>query len=277
MADLLGFTSPLAMRGKAFGDYWDDVVKDLFPTIFSQFKAGLENPHELQLRRCDGQPVTVILTCRVQRDEEGRFVRTHCTLIDISERRAQATQILEVNAELEDMVSSRTDLLNKAIVHLHRLASEDALTGLWRRWRFEETAKQEIKRSQRYGIPLSLVALDVDHFNGHPVGDQVLIQLSQLLKQNLRSVDALARWSGDEFMILLPHTSEEDARTVLEKLRVLIAETDFPSVGKVTFSAGMVEWRPDLSFDKWFAQANDALNAVKAGGQSPILVPAQIE
>jgi GGDEF domain-containing protein len=67
-------------------------------------------------------------------------------------------------------------------------------------------------------------------------------------------------------MILLPHTAVQDALTVLEKLRALMAENDLPNIGKVTFNAGTAEWGPDLSFDRWLTQADDALYVAKGDG-----------
>lgn len=276
MADLLGFDSTEAMMGKDFAGFMDDSAKDAFLLMFDQIKANLGGRSELNMRRCDGSPITAILTSRVQRDEEGRFVRTHCTLVDISERRALENQVHELNADLEAKVEARTAELQQAMTYFHRLASEDSLTGLWRRWRFEEAAEQEMDRTRRYGGPLSLAILDVDHFKnindqlGHSAGDQVLIRLSRLLKDNLRSVDVLARWGGEEFVIMLPNTSVQDALGVIEKLRDLTFRESFPAMGTVTLSGGIAEWQPGQTFDGWFTEADDALYAAKAAGRNRI-------
>lgn len=276
MANLLGFDTPEAMLGKNFADYWDDAVRDQFPAVYGQFKVDHGTRNELQLRRCDGSPVTVILTGRVQRDKNGRFVRTHCTLTDISERRSMENKILKLNADLEARVEARTAELNDAIAHLQRLASEDSLTGLWRRWRFEESVDLELDRVQRYGGVLSLAILDVDHFKnindqyGHSAGDQVLVRLAALLKQHLRSVDVLARWGGEEFAVMLPKTNVRDAMTVVEKLREMVFRECFPIVGTVTVSGGIAEWQPGQTFDDCFTRADDALYVAKAEGRNRI-------
>jgi len=101
----------------------------------------------------------------------------------------------------------------------------DALTGLYNRRKFFNLAGQELERSQRYQTPFSVVTLDVDWFKkvndtyGHDMGDQALREVSSRLRAGVRSVDVVARIGGEEFAILLPETSLEEARQVAERLR----------------------------------------------------------
>src|SRR4051812_25067909 len=100
----------------------------------------------------------------------------------------------------------------------HRLASEDSLTGLTNRRRFFKLATQELARSRRYGSPLAIVLVDLDHFkhvndtHGHQIGDKALVHASGILARAVRDVDVVARYGGEEFVILLPMTATSGAK-----------------------------------------------------------------
>jgi diguanylate cyclase (GGDEF)-like protein len=125
-------------------------------------------------------------------------------------------------------------------------------------------------------VPVSLLMLDLDRFKaindtyGHLVGDRVLIELTRRLGHHLREVDILARWGGEEFMILMPHGGAREAVHAAEKLRALVAERAFPEVGAVTVSIGVAEYRPRERDDAWIKRADDALYAAKAGGRNRV-------
>ena len=114
LADLLGFDTPAQMIGLDFIDYWHDDIKDQFDINYDQFKATHSIEGELQLYRCDGQLISVRVAGRIQRDAEGRFLRTHCILIDISERQRMESEIRQLNTELEAKVVERTEELRNS-------------------------------------------------------------------------------------------------------------------------------------------------------------------
>ena len=119
------------------------------------------------------------------------------------------------------------------IGELDQLAGTDKLTGAWNRRRFEETVETEMDRLRRYGQRLSLMILDVDHFKkindlyGHPVGDQVLIDLSNTIRSSLRASDSLTRWGGEEFVILCPNTTADIVSRLAERLRKKLLQWNF--------------------------------------------------
>jgi diguanylate cyclase (GGDEF)-like protein len=123
---------------------------------------------------------------------------------------------------------------------------------------------------------LSLLLFDIDHFktindtHGHLAGDQVLVELTRRVRQHLRTGDLLARWGGEEFVVLLPHTRGEDALELAEKLRHLIAGEPFPAAGQVTSSFGVAEFRPHETSDLWLTRVDGALYAAKAGGRNRV-------
>ena len=166
--------------------------------------------------------------------------------------------------------------LQAANAELQRLATTDRLTGAWNRTYLEETLVAEMGRAERYRQPLSLLIFDIDHFkaindtHGHLVGDEVLIELTRRVRAHLRAVDVLARWGGEEFVLLLPHCGGLEAQQVADKLRALVAEPPFPVAGQVTASFGLAQWQPEEPLDTWLKRADDALYAAKAAGRNRV-------
>lgn len=111
---------------------------------------------------------------------------------------------------------------------LYQLSIHDELTGIYNRREFNREMEDEINRYNRYKRPLALIMLDMDHFKtfndtyGHPVGDHVLKRVAETIQANLRSTDKVCRYGGDEFAIILPETSEEDALRIGNQLLFLI-------------------------------------------------------
>jgi diguanylate cyclase (GGDEF)-like protein len=107
----------------------------------------------------------------------------------------------------------------------YQMAITDCLTGLFNRRHFDQCLAEESLRAARYGHAISLIMLDIDHFKlcndryGHPVGDRILVQVANVLRQSVRRTDILSRYGGDEFAILLPETDGEGARVVAGKVR----------------------------------------------------------
>lgn len=161
---------------------------------------------------------------------------------------------------------------------LERLATTDPLTGIFNRRYFEAVAAAEISRSQRYGTPLSLAIFDIDHFKsvndrfGHHEGDQVLIRITHLARTHLRTSDTLARWGGEEFIILLPHRDAGQAAKVADSLRSLIARYAFDTVGNLSCSFGVAQLSLDETFDAWVDRADRALYGAKTSGRNAVCV-----
>jgi diguanylate cyclase (GGDEF)-like protein/PAS domain S-box-containing protein len=161
---------------------------------------------------------------------------------------------------------------------LEQLATTDPLTGAANRRRFNEALHLEIARSRRYGVPLSLVILDIDYFKrindnlGHPVGDQVLMQITELISGNIRETDMFARLGGEEFAILAPNCDAGCARLFAEKLRRLVESHAFPQVGRVTCSFGAASHCNTDDEDSLFRRADEALYNAKGGGRNRVVV-----
>ena len=133
----------------------------------------------------------------------------------------------------------------------------------------------------RYKTPLSLVLFDIDNFKkindtyGHPVGDQVLIQLSRFVPNLIRSTDLLARWGGEEFLILAPGSDGPMASQVAEKLRDAIGTLVFHQVKSVTCSFGVAQYAPGETAAELIARADAALYQAKTSGRDQVKLAPQ--
>lgn len=159
---------------------------------------------------------------------------------------------------------------------LNRLAVTDPLTGAWNRRHGEQIFNGDMEEARRYGPPLSLLMIDIDHFkdindtHGHQVGDTVLIELTRRLSQNLRGSDTLVRWGGEEFVILTRHCPIEDALPLAEKIRGLVADNPFDGIGTVTVSIGVSQLQPSDDLTGWMDRADRAMYAAKAAGRNAV-------
>ncbi|OGB69087.1 MAG: hypothetical protein A2486_04790 [Burkholderiales bacterium RIFOXYC12_FULL_65_23] len=277
MADLLGFDSPQQLLGLDFIDFWSDQCRSQFDSAYDQFKANHNVDGEITLRRRDGRPVDVLFTGRIQRDAQGRFLRTHCVLLDISERRAMEQHVLQLNAELESKVEARTAALAQANEELHHQARHDALTGLANRMAANERLRSEFLLMKRSLHPYAVLLLDIDHFKrvndslGHDAGDKVLQGVAHLLRASLRESDLLARWGGEEFLVLLPATDMTEACLVAEKLRQAVEQAPDLGAGGITLSIGVATAGPDqLSEDDAVRLADLRLYGAKKAGRNRV-------
>lgn len=179
---------------------------------------------------------------------------------------------------LEARVSERTQALQDALAAAHVLAITDSLTRAFNRRQMETLVHDEVERAQRYHQPMSLIILDIDYFKavndnyGHPMGDKVLRQVSDLLASSLRQSDSLGRWGGEEFLILLPQIHLGAAASVAEKLRLAIGSADFGIASPVTISLGVAELTPDESAGDWIKRADQALYLAKERGRNQLAV-----
>jgi len=155
-------------------------------------------------------------------------------------------------------------------------ATTDPLTGLFNRLKFNEALASEMLRAERYNSPLSLILYDVDHFkavndtHGHQAGDKVLVNLSRLASASIRHSDLLARWGGEEFVILVPGCDAAMAREAAEKLRTAISDIEFEEVGTVSCSFGVAEYVEGESVETLIARVDEALYQAKVNGRNRV-------
>jgi diguanylate cyclase (GGDEF)-like protein len=185
-------------------------------------------------------------------------------------------------------LESVADICATAIQNAHyvervkQLAYLDGLTGIFNRRFFELRIMEEIERARRYGTGMAVIMADIDQFKrlndefGHVLGDEVLRQVSSLFHQQLRKIDVVCRFGGEEFAILLTQTNAHHAMNIAEKLRKMVAAWQFPGVPRtVTISAGAAAF-PDhgTTRDDLVRAADAALYAAKQAGRNRVCLGA---
>jgi diguanylate cyclase (GGDEF)-like protein len=169
--------------------------------------------------------------------------------------------------------------LKEAYRRIEELAEVDELTGALNRRSIMRTLDEEIARALRLNNPCAVALIDLDWFKrindayGHPTGDEVLRTFAITMFANIRSIDKFGRYGGEEFLLLLADTSEDEAAQMLDRLRTIIAELDWRAFSaglRVTISAGVTTLRKDDSTDTLLARADRALYASKAGGRNRV-------
>lgn len=163
------------------------------------------------------------------------------------------------------------------ITNLNTLATVDMLTKVTNRFEFDKMLGHSIAVSKRYGRALCVLLVDIDHFKlindnyGHLVGDEVLKSFSALLRQQIRQSDIVARWGGEEFIVLLPDTALPSAITMAEALRQRIEVNPFDTVGQLTCSIGVAEFNTVEAADDLLRRADENLYRAKHSGRNRVI------
>ncbi|AOY01364.1 diguanylate cyclase [Jeongeupia sp. USM3] len=192
------------------------------------------------------------------------------------------TLLLRHRMRLEAEVIARTEALAASNAKLAELATIDELTGARNRREWLRRATEHLLHARRYPAPLSVLILDLDHFkhindrHGHHAGDLALRAACDACTATLRASDSFGRWGGEEFVVLLPATSEDESRRVAEKLREAIAEIRLPlendHVIRITVSIGMASMRShEDTLDRLIRRADEALYRAKRGGRDCVV------
>lgn len=230
----------------------------------SRERGVTQPPSRLELELVYGTRAIFELTMTPLGPRAGRS-RTVLVLRDITERERMERE------------------LRRATESLRFLANTDGLTGLTNRRRFEERLHEEVERAQRYGRPLALVLLDLDHFKtvndtwGHPAGDRVLRGTSETIRSVLREMDVAGRLGGEELAVILPETDEAGALALAERLRVEIKEavhrSDDQQPFHVTASLGItwLEVGEEHDTETLLSTADQALYEAKVGGRDRVV------
>ncbi len=183
-------------------------------------------------------------------------------------------------ATIRTFASQATVAVDNVLLHeeAQRLSITDGLTGLWNYRYFTMTVAKEIERAARFGRPLALLLLDLDHFKGvndtfgHPRGDAVLIEIAGRIRGQVRDVDTVARYGGEEIVVVLPETDAEGAGQLAERICEAVRRKPFgdpglPPVHLTVSAGGAVFPHHGLSASLLLARADEALYAAKHGGR----------
>jgi diguanylate cyclase (GGDEF)-like protein len=216
-----------------------------------------------------------LMESRAQAEDARRSLEHARDLLEL--RVAERTRdLMQANERLLHEVAERA----RAEEQLALAARADPLTGLMNRRAMLEQLEYQTARFQRNGTPFSLILADLDHFKsindtfGHDGGDQALVEIAAQLRQDLRAQDLVARWGGEEFLILLPDTDLEGGLVVAEDLREGVAAHSL-DIGdqtlRLTLSLGVAGYSADLSFNDCIKAADSALYRAKVQGRNRVV------
>jgi diguanylate cyclase len=227
---------------------------------------------------------------RLQRFEEAL---AHFEIVELTERRRATAQLMAqsqlfvTRTETQQAEWRAEQARLDAARHSQRAAEwaesaqRDPLTGLGNRRHLDRRRAELLPQGQREQAPLVLALIDIDHFkavndrHGHATGDQVLVTLAQLLRENTRQTDVLTRYGGEEFLLLLPGMGRERATEFCERMRVRVAaypwHTAHAADLRVTISIGLTA-APPYDWNTLLARADGALYAAKRGGRDRLVV-----
>ena len=206
----------------------------------------------------------------INRRRDGSLYHAEQSISPICDETGRVTHYVSVSKDISQRVGMEQALRDAA--------TRDKLTGLYNRHRGEHLLEEAAAEALAGGGPLTVIVCDVDHFKqvndrfGHPAGDRILIEVSGILRQSVRGRDAVIRWGGEEFVIVLDACPQAAAIDLAERIRVRIAAHRDVEVGKVTLSLGLATLAPAESTDELIARADAALYQAKRGGRDRLCV-----
>jgi diguanylate cyclase (GGDEF)-like protein len=166
---------------------------------------------------------------------------------------------------------------DKAEDQIRRLAATDSLTGIANRRQYNTYLHKWVADSHRHGEPLSLLMMDIDHFKkinddfGHDTGDKILKEFAELADSQTRDADLLARWGGEEFAVLLPHTDSDAAHRLAERIRTAVESNDFSEIHQLTVSIGIATLEPDEDCESLMERVDRSLYQAKKMGRNQVV------
>jgi len=269
---------------------WESVIHpEDYPRVMAHFEAYINQRNERYLieYRCrcqDGSYLWIEDSGHIiARNEDGSVARMLGAHRNIDAGKRLVAQLEQKNQSLEAQVAERTRELSWVNQQLQRqldenreLAERDALTRIANRYRLEQALQQECRRAQRFREPLSVIAMDVDDFKpindryGHAQGDAALVHVVENLRTCLRDHDLLARWGGDEFVMVMPQTTLDEALAVAGRLRQAMVQVEQIGECRLTLSYGVVQWQEGEGQSDLLGRADKALYRAKGAGKNAI-------
>lgn len=197
----------------------------------------------------------------INRKKDGNIYYEEQTISPIFDEHNQISAYVSTGKDITERMEMEQKLL--------KMATIDSLTNIYNRQKTEELLDAEIARSKRYDIALSVIMFDIDHFKsindtyGHDAGDHVLENIAKIVQNNIRNTDIFGRWGGEEFLVVSPHTDDENILLLAEKLRAEIYAFDFDLSRKVSASFGVTRFTSGDTKRVLLKRADDALYIAK--------------
>ena len=204
---------------------------------------------------------------------------------DITARRREEEELQQYRTQLEKLVEQRTIELEKALQRVNELAVLDELTGVGNRRDLNHQMQVEKQLFDRIGLPASIAILDLDGLKpvndafGHSTGDEVIKAFAAILQRSMRVTDYLARYGGDEFVILLKGATADAALVSLQRICQAVEQYDWPAIAPgmaLTTSIGVASFHSTEAVEDTFRRADKALYKAKLGGRNQIVVAEEL-
>jgi len=249
---LIGYTEK-EILDKTFIDLLDLSDQEIFLTVLEKLSSSRKTQIETSLKIQKKNLEIIWIRINIKRIKQNEKFIFLAVISDISK------DVKEINT-------------------LSQLAYYDKLTGIYNRRKLDELLLMEHRLTKRYGRPLSALFFDIDHFKnvndtyGHDAGDMVLSNLATLISQEIRETDIFARWGGEEFIILLPETKNEEAIILAEEIMMSLSMYTFEKVGKITISIGISSIHGKERLPTFTKRLDDALYKAKKEGRNRFIV-----
>jgi len=285
LKDNTDYKLAFAMNGKEALDFLEDhepdmILLDVMMPDIDGFKvcSKIKNSSE------GGNIPVIFITAKTEPEDAVRgFEVGGVDYVTKPFNEAELLMRIKTHLELKhsrDLLEEKNRELSEAYEQIELLALTDSLTGIPNRRNISNMLHKEVTRCTRNGACFSMIMCDIDFFKsvndnyGHDVGDYVLKRVADVLKFNLREHDIVSRWGGEEFLIMLPDTSSDDAFTVAEKLRKAVKDAlmEIDDVSfNVTMTFGVASFDGELGLEKSIKRADDALYEGKQTGRDKVV------
>jgi diguanylate cyclase (GGDEF)-like protein/PAS domain S-box-containing protein len=276
---------------------WENIIHpEDYTRVMQHFEAyitGTINAYQIKYRckKSDGKYIWIADRGKiVSKNTDGSAARMigahhniHQQTIAQSDLVKQNALLQEGNLSLEKVIEQKTkelaeknQQLEKKISEIESISNVDPLTQVGNRKLFEAMLAKEMLRANRYHHSLALSIFDIDKFKGindkygHKIGDDILCAVSRLVKGNIRDIDLLARWGGDEFVIVFPEQTQHQAHITSEKLRTLICEYHTSNNISITCSFGVAQYQTGDSLTDLFQRVDKLLFISKQQGGNKV-------
>ena len=207
----------------------------------------------------------------------GKYV--YASIRDITEKKQMEMKLNQTNQELMKL----TEKLQKKTEDLETISNTDKLTGLYNRHYLDKRINKKMENADNNNHPLSMIIMDLDDFKcindkwGHPIGDVVLKHTAKITSSIIGKSNILVRIGGEEFLVIMPHSTINDGLAVAEKIRKTLENTEYPIAGKVTASFGVAERLQFESFCSWYKRVDEALYQAKESGRNRVVCSDRLE
>jgi len=260
LLDFAGFSTLEELENK------DHHISDKFEVVDDEEFIKANNKGIHWIKYIQDNYKTKKLKVLVKQKGVNHYFKIHAKEIDIDNKLLYLIIFDEITESYERIKSLKEE------------ASTDSLTGLFNRRKLDRILNKEIELAQYLGSELSIIFLDIDHFKdvndtyGHDIGDNILKDLANIIRQTTRKNDFIARWGGEEFMITLQSTNIQEAEKLANKLRVAVQEYNFPCSRTISISLGVTQLKETDNKDSFTKRVDEALYAAKNSGRNKVVV-----